>query len=146
MWGVKVILMREGMVCVLCGWKVVGGVVGVSGEVSIGVSTVEGCVWFVVVCKGGGVGTGGFQVGSGVWTKLSSRTCVLSLDFFLVFFVHGEKLFSGAFRRLSISCFKMAKSALSLSSCAWKSILAWRSIRMGSPYSIQDCYIYHHNY
>ena len=130
------------MVCVLCGWKVVGGVVGVSGEVSIGVSTVEGCVWWYVVCKGGGVGKGGIQVGSGVWTKLVSSTCVLSLDFFLVFFVHGVKL-SGAFRRLSISRFKLAKSA----SCSSNSACtAWKSIRMGSPYSIQDCYIYHHNY
>ena len=97
-WGVKVILIREGMVWVLCGCKVVWDVVGRSGEVSIEVSAVpEGCARFVGACKGGGVGSGGFQVGSGDWAKrLLGTTCFLSLDFFLVFFVHGEK-FSGGF-------------------------------------------------
>ena len=97
-WGVKVILIREGMVWVLCGCKGVWDVVDRSGEVSIEVSAVlEGCAWFVRACKGGGVGSGGFQVGSGVWAKrLLGTTCFLSLDFFLVFFVHGEK-FSGGF-------------------------------------------------
>ena len=75
-----------------------GDVVDRSGEVSIEVSAVlEGCAWFVGACKGGGVGSGGFQVGSGVWAKrLLGATCFLSLDFFLVFLVHGEK-FSGGF-------------------------------------------------
>ena len=97
-WGVKVILIREGMVWELCGCKGVWDVVDRSGEVSIEVSAVlEGCAWFVRACKGGGVGSGGFQVGSGVWAKrLLGTTCFLSLDFFLVFFVHGEK-FSGGF-------------------------------------------------
>ena len=97
-WGVKVILIREGMVWLLCGCKGVWDVVGRSGEVSIEVSAVlEGCAWFVGACKGGGVGSGGFQVGSGVWDKrLLGTTCFLSLVFFLVFFVHGEK-FSGGF-------------------------------------------------
>ena len=97
-WGVKVILIRVGMVWVLCGCKGVWDVVDRSGEVSIEVSAVlEGCAWFVGACKGGGVGSGGFQVGSGVWAKrLLGTTCFLSLVFFLVFFVHGEK-FSGGF-------------------------------------------------
>ena len=92
-WGVKVILIREGMVWVLCGCKVVWDVVGRSGEVSIEVSAVpEGCVRFVGACKGGGVGSEGFQVGSGDWAKrLLGTTCFLSLDFFLFFLVHGEK-------------------------------------------------------
>ena len=78
--------------------EVVWDVVGKSGEVSIEVSAVpEGCARFVGACKGGGVGSGGFQVGSGDWAKrLLGTTCFLSLDFFLVFFVHGEK-FSGGF-------------------------------------------------
>ena len=55
-WGVKVILIREGMVWVLCDCEGVWDVVGRSGEVSIGVLTVlESCVWFVQVCAGGGV-------------------------------------------------------------------------------------------
>ena len=67
-WGVKVILIREGMVWLLCGCKGVWDVVDRSGEVSIEVSAVlEGCAWFVRACKGGGVGSGVFQVGSGVW-------------------------------------------------------------------------------
>ena len=72
--------------------------VGRSGEVSLEVSAVlEGCARFVGACKGVCVGSGGFQVGSGVWAKrLFGTTCFLSLDFFLVFFVHGEK-FSGGF-------------------------------------------------
>ena len=66
-WGVKVILIREGMVWVLCDYKGERDVVGRSCEVSIGVSTVQkGCAWFVKVCTGGGVGRGKFQAGSGV--------------------------------------------------------------------------------
>ena len=96
-WGVKVILIREGMVWVLCGCKGVWDVVDRSGEVSIEVSAVlEGCARSVGACKGGGVGSGGFQVGSGVWAnRLLGTTCFLSLDFFLVFLVHGEKLSGG---------------------------------------------------
>ena len=78
------------MVWVLCGCKGVWGVVGRNGEVYIEVSAVlEGCARFVGACKGVCVGSGGFQVGSGEWAK-----CLLgflSLDFFIVFFVHGEK-------------------------------------------------------
>ena len=82
-------LIREGMVWVLCGCRGMCDVVGRSGEVSIEVSAVlEGCVRSVRACEGGGVGSGGFQVGSGVWAKrLLGTTCFLSLDFFLVFLV-----------------------------------------------------------
>ena len=47
-WGVKVILIREGMVWVLCGCKVVWDVVGRSGEVVPGFSGPVKVVVFIV--------------------------------------------------------------------------------------------------
>ena len=67
--GVNLILMREGIVWVCWGglelvtWVMVAGW---SGEVSIRLLAVGGCVWVVGVCSGGGgVGSGGVQSGSG---------------------------------------------------------------------------------
>ena len=116
-WGVNLILMREGIVWVCWGglefvtWVMVAGW---SGEVSIGLLAVGGCVWVFGVCSGGGggVGSGGVQSGRGcvglvLLGLVLLGTCRISLEC-LLFLTQGVK-----FLRAGLSGVKFLGAGLS---------------------------------
>ena len=79
-------------------------VVGGSGEVSMELLAVGGCIWVVGVCSGGGgVGGGGAQSGSGCIGLVLLGICGISLAC-LLFLTQGVKFFGAGLSGPCLGC------------------------------------------